>query len=98
MASRLEQLAKFNLLLKGMEEELHIDDLSTFEKQVLLAVASCAAENEVVKLSSIETHPLAEQISRPSFYRALKTLEESGKIKKMSGKRGYYTLTAENTG
>ena len=45
----------------------------------------------------ILAHPLLNSFSRPSLFRALKLLEETGRIFKVSDKRGFYA-PAKNVG
>ena len=90
MTAKLQPLAQLSMLLSDMEQELGLEELSHFEKQVLLAVVDCASETEGARLSAIQSHKLTQEISRPSLFRALKQLEETGQIEKLEGKRGRY--------
>lgn len=92
MSTTLAAIAKLNMLLAEMEEELQIDELSYGEKQVLLAIVDCVSETEIASLADIQNHPLTASISRPTLFRALKQLEENGQIRKLSGTRGRYAL------
>lgn len=90
MTAKLQPLAQLSMLLVQMEEELGLEELSHFEKQVLLAIVDCASNDNGAKLADIQNHKLTQEISRPSLFRALKQLEDSGHIEKLDRKRGRY--------
>jgi DNA-binding IscR family transcriptional regulator len=90
MTAKLQPLAQLSMLLADMEQELGLEELSHFEKQVLLAVVDCASDANGAQLVDIQNHKLTQEISRPSLFRALKQLEETGQIEKLEGKRGRY--------
>jgi DNA-binding IscR family transcriptional regulator len=90
MTAKLQPLAQLSMLLSDMEQELGLQELSHFEKQVLLAVVDCASNAGGAQLADIQNHKLTQEISRPSLFRALKQLEETGQIEKLGGKRGRY--------
>ena len=90
MTAKLQPLAQLSMLLSDMEQELGLEELSHFEKQVLLAVVDCASEANGAQLADIQKHKLTQEISRPSLFRALKQLEETGQIERLEGKRGRY--------
>ena len=90
MTAKLQPLAQLSMLLSDMEQELGLEELSHFEKQVLLAIVDCASNDNGAKLADIQNHKLTQEISRPSLFRALKQLEETGQIAKLEGKRGRY--------
>ncbi|MDC0343708.1 helix-turn-helix domain-containing protein [bacterium] len=90
MTAKLQPLAQLSMLLSDMEQELGLEELSHFEKQVLLAVVDCASEADSAQLADIQKHKLTQEISRPSLFRALKQLEETGQIERLGGKRGRY--------
>lgn len=92
MTNTLSNLARMKLLLSEMESELQLGDLSEFEKRVLLSVAELVSESDSAALGEIAAHPLSKQISRPSFFRALKRLESLNYIQRETGRRGLYNL------
>lgn len=90
MPPSLKPLAQLSMLLSDMEQELGLEELSHFEKQVLLAIVDCTSGSDGAQLSEIQSHPLTKDVSRPSLYRSLKQLEQAGKIQKFIGMRGRY--------
>ena len=95
MSSSLKKIAQLQLLLSEMEEDFGIKDNSTIEKRVLLALADLSTKNEAIATNDIMQHQPIYGFSRPSFYRALLSLEEQGKIRKAKSIRGFYALCAE---
>lgn len=90
MTAKLQPQAQLSMLLSYMEQELGLEGLSYFEKQVLLAVVDCASDANGAQLADIQNHKLTQEISRPSLFHALKQLEETGQIEKLEGKRRLY--------
>ena len=90
MTAKLQPLAQLSMLLSDMEQEMGLEELGHFEKQVLLAVVDSASNANGARLADIQNHKLTLEISRPSLFRALKQLEEKGQIEKLEGKRGRY--------
>ena len=78
------------MMVQGMEDDLGLSDLGNIEKRVLLSIVEFYGKNGVASTSEILAHPLLNAFSRPSLFRALKILEETGKISKVSDKRGFY--------
>jgi CRP-like cAMP-binding protein len=95
MSSLLKNIAKMQIMLADMEAELGIRDIGAIEKSVLSAVADLAGDTPLVSTKDILQHPLNNAYSRPSLFRALKNLENLGKIAKGGEKRGLYTLAVE---
>lgn len=92
MSSLLKKIAQLQLTLSELEEDVGIKDISTIEKRVLLAIADLTSNDEEAATNDIMNHQLIYGFSRPSFYRALKNLEEQGKIKKPGSVRGFYSI------
>jgi len=85
------------MMVQGIEEALGFSDLGNIEKRVLLLIVKFHDENGVASTAEILAHPLLNAFSRPSLFRALKFLEETGRILKVSDKRGFYA-PARNVG
>jgi hypothetical protein len=77
-------------MVQGIEEDLGLSDLGNIEKRVLLSIIEFHDQNGVASTAEILSHPLLATFSRPSLFRALKLLEETGRILKVSDKRGFY--------
>lgn len=90
MKTALNALAELQIMVTDMERDLGLSDLSQIERKVLLAISDLHAQNGKVATQDILDHKLVESFSRPSLFRALKGLENTGNIKKIGPVRGYY--------
>ena len=97
MKNALKQLANLRILLAEMEQEIGLREISSLEKSVLMSIADLAKDDQAATTKEILQHSLNTQYSRPSVFRALKTLEELNMIKKSGTKRGFYTIIEEST-
>ena len=84
-------------MVQGIEDDLGLSDPGNIEKRVLSTIMEPYDQNGVASTAEILTHPLLNAFSRPSLFRALKLLEETGRIFKVSDKRGFYA-PAKNVG
>ena len=95
----LERFGAMCDLLYSMERELGIAKLAYPEKRIIQVASIILEEDNAV--SSGDLFKLCEErykMSRATFFRALKNLENTGKIRKDNGRRGYYSLSIGNTG
>lgn len=89
---------KFNILVDlvkvvfEMERDLGLSGMSTFERNVLLAVFDLENSEGVAKINAILSHDLTVGISRPSVFRALAKLEKLGKLARKTNASGEYKL------
>ena len=97
MERLFKTLADLQMMVQGMEDDLGLSDLGNIEKRVLLSIVEFYGKNGVASTSEILAHPLLNAFSRPSLFRALKFLEETDRIFKVSNKRGFYA-PAKNVG
>ena len=97
LATLFKTLVDLQMMVQGIEEDLGLSDLGNIEKRVLLSIIEFYDQNGVASTAEILAHPLLITFSRPSLYRALKLLEETGRIFKVSAKRGFYA-PAKNVG
>ena len=97
MTTLFKTLVDLQMMVQGIEEDLGLSDLGNIEKRVLLSIIGFYDQNGVASTAEILAHPLLNAFSRPSLFRALKFLEETGRISKVSDKRGFYA-PAKNVG
>ena len=90
MTTLFKTLVDLQMMVQGIEEDLGLSDLGNIEKRVLLSIIEFYDQNGVASTAEILAHRLLNSFSRPSLFRALKILEETGKISKVSDKRGFY--------
>lgn len=76
--------------MRQLEKDLGLGSMSSHEKAVLLAISDLQQLDGVAKTKVILDHELTTSISRPSIFRALKKLEEHGKLKRSGGSNGSY--------
>ena len=95
MSSLLKNIAQMQIMLADMEPEIGIRDIGAIEKSVLITIVDLANDADLVHTKDILQHPLNDVYSRPSLFRALKSLESLGKIAKNADKRGLYTLIGD---
>ena len=97
LATLFKTLVDLQMMVQGIEEDLGLSGLGNIEKKVLLSIIESYGKNGVASTAEILAHPLLNTFSRPSLFRALKLLEETGRISKVSDKRGFYA-PAKNAG
>ena len=91
MTSKLKKLAKLKLMVTKMEADLGLSDHSHLNRALVAAVAHLHEQKAGrASTSDLIEHPLLQEFSRPSIFRALKAMEVSGEIKKVGPVRGYY--------
>ena len=90
MNTKISTLIDLKKFVKELEDDLGFNSMSPHEKAVLLAISDLQQLVGVAKTKAILTHDLTASISRPSIFRALKKLEEHGKLKRSGGSNGSY--------
>ncbi len=81
---RLNYLAQLNLLVRSVEVDLGISDVTQSEKAILSAVSLLAtAGTEEVSVQKLLEHELVKDIPKPTVYRALKSLVGDGLLEKV---------------
>ena len=92
MNDRIKILTNLQLMVRDIEKDLGLSDLSEIERKVLISVSDVFDQLGKVPTSEILSHPMLSTFSRPALFRALKILEVAGNITKVTDKRGYYAL------
>ena len=91
MPSKLKKLADLKLMVRKMEADLGLSDHSHLSRSLVTAVADLHEQKAGrASTSDLLEHPLLQEFSRPSIFRALKAMEASGEIKKVGPVRGFY--------
>jgi Fe2+ or Zn2+ uptake regulation protein len=90
MQTRILNLIDLKKVVQQIEKDLGLGSMSSHEKAVLLAISDLQQLDGVAKTKAILNHDLTVSISRPSIFRALKKLEEHGKLKRAGGSNGSY--------
>jgi uncharacterized membrane protein len=92
MTQKFNNLIDLVKIVTEMERDLGLDDISSSERNVLLAIADLANSEGIAKTKAILSHDLTVGISRPSIFRALAKLEKLGKLSRKTDTNGAYEL------
>ena len=65
-------------MLDDMEKDLGLASLSAVEKNVYLAAQDTKSSDGLVRTKDILEHKFTQDMSRPTFFRALKSIEAMG--------------------
>ena len=88
---KLNYLAQLNLLVRSVEVDLGISDVTASEKAILSAVSLLLNHQATeVSVQRLLEHELVKGIPKPTVYRALKSLVGEGRLEKV--RFGRYTL------
>jgi len=90
MQTRISNLIGLKKVVQQLEKDLGLGSMSSHEKAALLAISDLQQLDGVAQTKAILAHELTTSISRPSIFRALKKLEEHGKLKRADGSNGSY--------
>ena len=96
----MEELLKSLFILKktmlGLEADLGISDLSEVDKTLLLSITEVCEVNGDFSSKHLRQHELVKNIPSASYHRSLKSLQESGFIKKPKAQsRSKYFITSK---
>ena len=95
MTNKFEALCNLRSLLRSMERDLGLEDLSNAELDVFLAAQSyCQDTDTIVTSNQLRTHQLVSDSPPATYHRALRALVERGFLRKADGaKTKSYMLT-----
>ena len=96
MRSKEMSFAQLKRMLRMMEADLGMTDLSQDEKDILAAVFELRDANGYFESDSVRSHELTSSVSHGTFFRALRSLVERGLIEKGEGRqRKLYRLSLQ---
>lgn len=91
--SEISKLAELRKLLLDMERSMGLADLSAVERDIYYAASDCATSRAPVKTTALLDHDLVASVSRPTFFRALKSLVGKGYLEHCAqASRGRYIV------
>lgn len=91
---QMMQLSSLYGLLASMEAEMGLGTLTEDEKKILYAMSELGPDGSDVSSNRVKEHDYCNDISSPTFYRALKRLSERNFIAVAAGRKaGRYHLT-----
>lgn len=89
----ISKLAELRKLLQSMERSLGLQDLSPVERDVYYAASEISKSDEEVRTVLLIEHSLLQTVSRPTFFRALKSLVNKGYLSQgRASNRGRYLV------
>lgn len=91
----ISKLAELRKLLLGMERALGLEELSSVERDIYYAANELAQQTQGVRTTGLLAHALMKDVSRPTFFRALKSLVNKGYLSQSAtSRRGVYVVNA----
>ena len=97
MANQLSAAAKLALLLREMEADLGLSELTQEEREILYSVKAqtSSAGSPEFEADAIRDELIsAGRMTRSTFFRALRRLKEGGRIRSVDGsRRNLYVLS-----
>ncbi len=89
------KLTELRKLMLSMERSLGLESLSPVERDIYYAANELCEDSEYIRTVGLIEHTLLESVSRPTFFRALKSLVEKGYLSQCdSANRGRYVVHA----
>lgn len=90
--SSIVRLAQIRSLMFDIEQEADLGRVSGLEREVLLACADLSQNEAYAKTQEILGHRFLNEVSRPSIFRALKSLVNKNLLIQSNGFRGSYKI------
>ncbi len=80
---KLSSILQLREMLRQLERDVGLEDLSRFERDVLLAAHGlCERPGDVISSEQIREHALVRPAAQATFYRAIRTLLERGLLER----------------
>lgn len=96
--SEISQLAELRKMLLGMEKAMGLEDLSAVERDIYYAASDLSDSHNGFRTVGLLKHSLVTKISRPTFFRALKSLVRKGYLSPSDASgRGKYVVNSPST-
>ncbi|OIQ33526.1 MAG: hypothetical protein BM562_00370 [Alphaproteobacteria bacterium MedPE-SWcel] len=90
---RLRAIFELRDMLRQMERDIGLEDLSPAEKDVFQAAHTLTqAPGQLIESDQIRQHRLAKNLAQATFHRALKTLLDLGFLERPDGTRAKHYL------
>ena len=83
----VEKIILLKQMLDDMEQDVGLASLSGVEKKVYFAAQDMKSSNGLVETKQILDHRFTQKMSRPTFFRALKSIETKGWLSHTDGKK-----------
>lgn len=96
MAMLLRSLVQLKKAMLGLEADLGISDLSEVDKTILISITEVCEVSGEFNSQDLRQHILVKNIPIASYHRSLKSLQNSGFIKKQADRsRSKYFMTSK---
>ena len=93
--TEISKLAELRKLMQSMEHTLGLEELSPVERDIYYAAEELSKAHQEVRTFGLIEHTLVQRVSRPTFFRALKSLVQKGYLSQSgSTNRGRYIVHA----
>ncbi|MCT4373501.1 hypothetical protein CLG85_025680 [Yangia mangrovi] len=81
--NKLSSILQLREMLRQLERDVGLEDLSRLERDVLLAAHGlCERPGDVISSEQIRDHALVRCTAQATFYRAIRTLLERGLLER----------------
>ena len=78
MEAILKNIISLRAMLESMESSVGLSELNENQKSLYLAGGDCSSEDNIITTADLISHPFTSSMSRPTFFRTMKSLEERG--------------------
>ena len=78
MEAILKDIISLRAMLESIESSVGLSELNENQKSLYLAGEDCRSEGDIVTTAVLISHSFASSMSRPTFFRTMKSLEERG--------------------
>ena len=78
MEAILKNIISLRAMLESMESSVGLSELNENQKSLYLAGGDCSSEGNIITTADLISHPFTSSMSRPTFFRTMKSLEERG--------------------
>ncbi len=93
--TEISKLTELRKLMQSMERTLGLEQLSPVERDIYYAAEELSKADQEVRTFGLIEHTLVQSVSRPTFFRALKSLVQKGYMSQSgSANRGRYIVHA----
>ncbi|WP_315901703.1 hypothetical protein [Ruegeria arenilitoris] len=93
--TEISKLAELRKLMQSMERTLGLEELSPVERDIYYAAEELSKDTREVRTYGLIEHTLVQSVSRPTFFRALKSLVQKGYLSQSgNANRGRYVFNA----
>ena len=93
--NEISKLTELRKLMQSMERTLGLEELSPVERDIYYAAEELSKTNVEVRTFGLIEHTLVQSVSRPTFFRALKSLVAKGYLSQSgSANRARYIVHA----